>query len=85
MEHISKLNVCEDALIIGGVTVSLTMIQTVLGIIILSVQVILILWKAGVRIYNAIKKKDIKEITNTLEDTQSKLEDLKDKTDGKQH
>ena len=84
--EITKLQVCEDALIIGGTAVSLNMIHTVLGIVILSVQVALILWKAGVRIYKAIKNKNIKEITDTLEETQGKLEELKDKTkDGKQH
>ncbi len=81
----TKLQVCEDALIIGGTAISLSMIHTVLGIIILSVQVLLILWKAGVRIYNAIKNKNVKEITDTLEETKDKLTDLKDKTNGKQH
>lgn len=81
----TKLQVCEDALIIGGTAISLNMIHTVLGIVILSVQVILIIWKAGMRIYNAIKNKNVKEITDTLEDTKDKLTDLKDKTNGKQH
>lgn len=79
------MQVCEDALIIGGTAISLNMIHTVLGIVILSVQVILIIWKAGMRIYNAIKNKNVKEITDTLEDTKDKLTDLKDKTNGKQH
>lgn len=83
--ELTKLQVCEDALIIGGTAISLSMIHTVLGIIILSVQVLLILWKAGVRIYKAIKNKNVKEITDTLEETKDKLTDLKDKTNGKQH
>ena len=80
MKHI---NVLEDVLIAGGVAISLPMIESILGIIILSVQVCLILWKAGKKIYKAIKKKKYDEIENTLKETQDQLEDLKDKQDGK--
>ena len=80
MKHI---NVLEDVLIAGGVAISLPMIESILGIIILSVQVCLILWKAGKKIYEAIKKKKYDEIENTLKETQDQLEDLKDKQDGK--
>ena len=80
MKHI---NVLEDVLILGGVTISLSMIQTILGIIILSVQVVLILIKAGTKIYNAIKKGKIDDVEDALNDAKDQLEDLKDKTDGK--
>ena len=80
MKHI---NVLEDVLIAGGVAISLPMIESILGIIILSVQVCLILWKAGKKIYEAIKKKKYDEIENTLQETQDQLEDLKEKQDGK--
>ena len=80
MKHV---NVLEDVLIAGGIGVSLPMIETILGIIILSVQVILILWKLGKKIYEAIKKKKYDEIENTLQETQDQLEDLKEKQDGK--
>lgn len=80
MKHI---NVLEDVLIIGGVTISLSMIQTILGIIILSVQVVLILIKAGTKIYNAIKNKKIDDVEDALNDAKDQLEDLKDKTNGK--
>ena len=80
MKHI---NVLEDVLIAGGVAISLPMIESILGIIILSVQVCLILWKAGKKIYQAIKNKKYDEIENTLKETQDQLEDLKDKEDGK--
>ena len=80
MKHI---NVLEDVLIAGGVAISLPMIESILGIIILSVQVILILYKAGKKIYQAIKKKKYDEIENTLQETQDQLEDLKEKQDGK--
>ena len=80
MKHI---NVLEDVLIAGGVAISLPMIESILGIIILSVQVCLILWKAGKKIYEAIKNKKYDEIDDTLKETQDQLEDLKGKEDGK--
>ena len=82
MKHIN-LNVLEDVLIAGGVAISLPMIETILGIIILSVQVLLILWKAGMKIYDAIKKKKYDEIDDALEGAKDQLEDLKDKEDGR--
>lgn len=80
MKHI---NVLEDVLIIGGISVSVTMIQSILGIIILSFQIILILFKAGKKIYDLIKAKKYDEIENTLQETQDQFEDLKNKEDGK--
>ena len=80
MKHI---NVLEDVLIAGGIAISLPQIESILGIIILSVQVILILYKAIRKIIDAVKKKNYDEIENTLKETQDQLEDLKDKQDGK--
>ena len=70
-------------LIAGGIGVSLPMIETILGIIILSVQVILILWKLGKKIYEAIKKKKYGEVEAALNEAKGELENLKEKTDGK--
>lgn len=80
MKHI---NVLEDVLIVGGVTISLSMIQTILGIIILSAQVILIITKAVIKIYQLVKKKKYDEIENALDDAKDQLDDLNKKTDGK--
>ena len=77
------LNILEDATIVGGVAVGLSTIQTILGIIILSVQVVLILYKGIRKIVELVKKKKYDEIDDALEDTKDQLEDLKDKTDGK--
>ena len=79
MKHI---NVLEDFLIIGGTAISLSMIQTILGIVILSCQVVLILIKAGLKIYNLIKEKKYKEVEQCIDDAKGELENLKDK-DGK--
>lgn len=77
------LNVLDDALIIGGVTISLSMIQTILGIIILSAQVVLIIVKGILKIRSAIKNKNPKEIEDAINETKGELENLKEKTDGK--
>ncbi|MBO7696344.1 MAG: hypothetical protein J6T10_27215 [Methanobrevibacter sp.] len=79
MKHI---NVFENVLIVSGVAVSLSMIQNILGVIILSLQVVLILYKSGRKIYDHIKNKEYDKIENTLIDAKDQLEDLKNK-DGK--
>lgn len=78
------LNVLDDVLIIGGVTISLSMIQTILGIVILSAQVVLIITKGVLKIRSAIKKKNTKEIEEAINETKGELENLKEKTNGKQ-
>ena len=73
MKHI---NILEDVLIIGGISISITMIQSILGIVIMSVQVILILIKAYVKIRDAIKKKNTDEIKQVIDDTQEQIKRL---------
>lgn len=75
MKHINT-NVLEDCLIASGITISLIDIQTILGILVLSFQVVLILIKTGKRIYNAIKNKNIGEIESAINDGKEQLEDL---------
>lgn len=77
------LNVLDDALIIGGITISLSMIQTILGIIILSAQVVLIITKGILKIRDAIKNKNTKQVEDAINETKGELENLKEKTNGK--
>ena len=77
MKHINT-NVLEDCLIASGITISLIDIQTILGIIVLSFQVVLILIKTGKRIYKAIKNKNIDEIESAISDGKEQLENLSD-------
>ena len=81
MKH---LNVLEDVLIIGGFTISLQMIHTILGIIILSAQVILVITKGVLKIVNAFKNNKPKEIEDAINETKGELDNLKEKTNGKQ-
>ena len=78
-------NILEDVSIVFGVTIGIAQIQTILGIIVLSFQIILIIYKCVVRIYKHAKEKDLKGIENDLEETIDALENLQDKNeDGKQ-
>ena len=80
----NKINIFEDVLIIGGISISITMIQSILGIIILSFQIALILYKSIRNLVKLIKGKEYDKIEETLKDTTEQLEHLSDKTkDGK--
>ena len=72
-------NILEDVSIVFGVTIGLSQIQTILGIIVLAFQCILIIYKCCVRIYNHAKKKDLDGIEQDLEETIDALENLSDK------
>ena len=66
----------EDVLIACGISVSLMDIQQILSIILLVFNVLWILWKFGVRVYNHIKNKQYQEIGNDIEDAKNELETL---------
>ena len=73
----------EDVLIACGISVSLMDIQQVLSIILLVFNVLWILWKFGVRVYNHIKNKQYQEIGNDIEDAKNELETLTGDKDSK--
>lgn len=77
------IDYAEDALIVGGVAVSLNMIYQILGIAILACQIVLILIKAGIKIYTLVKEKKVKEAVDAVNDAKDELEKLKEKADGK--
>ena len=80
---LQKINIFEDVLIVGGITIGINQIYTILGIIILSFQIALILYKFICRIIQLIKKKKYDEIDDAIEDTTRELEHLSDtKKDG---
>ena len=81
MKH---LNVIEDVLIGAGVGVALIDIQTILGIILLAVQLSLLFFKLIMKILNGIKNKKPEEIETALKDTEEEIKSLSDKNkDGK--
>ena len=72
-------NILEDVSIVFGVTIGLSQIQTILGIIVLSFQVILIIFKCVMKIIDHVKNKDVTAIEHDLEETIESLENLSDK------
>lgn len=80
----NKIEVIEDALIVFGVVMSIDMIKTVLGIVLMSVQVILILYKGIRQIYLHIKNKNYDDVVQTIDDMTREIHDAIDsKDDGK--
>lgn len=71
-----SINIIEDVLIVGGVALSLTNIYTIMGIVLLSFQIVLILIKAGIKIYQHIKVGKMDEAVKDIEDAQKEIEDV---------
>ena len=67
----------DNALIAIGLAFAISDIESILGIIILIVQLVWILAKAIVRIYHAVKEKNGKEVTDSIKDLSDDLTDLK--------
>ena len=74
------LDVVENGLIVLGVSISLPQLETILGIIILSVKILLILIKGGMKIYQAIKNKQLEKAISEVEATREEITSLTDKT-----
>lgn len=78
--NFNALEVAEDTMIIFGVTYSVSNIQTILGIVMLVIQIILILVKTGIAVYNKIKNKDYKGAITDVGNASSQIQTLVDKT-----
>lgn len=78
-------NIVDSVLIALGVTFGLNEIESLLGIIILSVQILWIFVKVGIKIYHNIKDKNTSGVVDNIKDLHDELvdlqEDLKDKED----
>ena len=70
-------NSIENATIALGVAFGISNIESVLGIILLSLQVGLILWKVGYKVYLRIKYKQLDKIQKDTEDAMNELEQIK--------
>ena len=77
MQHLIK--VLDNSCIVINTAIGLSQIETLLGIIILSVQIVLIIAKAIKKIVELVKKKDIEGAIKEGEDLVDKLNELKDK------
>ena len=77
MQNISR--VVDGALIALGLTYSLQNIQSILGIIILAIQIIWLLTKFITKVISYIKeKRNIEELDPDLQDVVDKITDIKD-------
>lgn len=70
-------NMIENATIALGVAFGITNIESILGIILLVLQVALILWKLGYKVYLRIKYKQLDKIQDDIEKTMGELEQIK--------
>lgn len=70
-------NLVENTTIALGVAFSIYNIESILGIILLVMQVGLILWKVGYKIYLRIKYKQLDKIQDDIEKAMNELEQIK--------
>lgn len=66
----------ENALVLVGSYIGLSQIESILGIVILSFQVVLVLYKMGYKIYEKIKNKKFDEVDDVIKEGVDELEDL---------
>lgn len=77
MQNMSRI--VDGALIALGLTYSLQNIQSILGIIILAIQIIWLLTKFITKVVSYIKeKRNIEELDTDLQDVVDKITDIKD-------
>ncbi len=76
------LDKIENVSIVFGMCVSMADLQNVLSIIVLVFQVILIMVKCGIKIYDSIKHNKINDALHTIDETK---EELKNFTKGDEH
>ena len=81
MKNSLMLNKLENGLIALGAAFGVTQIQTILGIIILSLQVGLMLYKIGLKVYEKIKDKKYDEVPEIVDEGLNKLEEFKNNLD----
>lgn len=75
----NKLNLIQDTITIGGIALSIPIIESILGVILLSLNILILLYRGGYRIYEHIKKKEFDKIDDALEETRDEIEKLTDK------
>lgn len=68
----------ENGLIALASLIGLANMESILGIIILAFQLVIILYKFGVKIYNKIKKKEYDSLLEDIEQATSELKQLQD-------
>ena len=67
----------ETCLNVMGIAVGIENIETILGILLLSINIATILWRMCYSMYKKIKEKKYDEIDDILDDTKDKIENIK--------
>lgn len=70
-------NMIENSTIALGVVFGITNIESILGIVLLVLQVALIIWKLGYKVYLRIKYKQLDKIQDDIEKAMGELEQIK--------
>ncbi len=71
------LDKIENTLLGVGLTIGIANIKDILGIVLIALQVVIILYKAGVSIYKKIQARNYDDILADLNKAQKELEELK--------
>lgn len=74
--NIKTLDIIENVTIGLGVAISLPQIETILGIIILAIQLILLTTKGCIAIYKKLKAKDLDGAIKTIDETKEELDKM---------
>lgn len=74
----NKIDILFDSLIPVGALVGISQIESIIGIILLVLQIILILYKGIYKVVMKIKNKNYKGISSDIQETINALEDLKE-------
>lgn len=89
-KNTTVINVLEDVFIALGIAISVDQIKTILGIVLLCVQIVWIFVKCGISIYKKIKEKryseiesDINELTDEINKVTNNIENGKSNTKSK--
>lgn len=77
-------NTIDTMLITIGAMIGLSDIESLLGIIILCVQIVWIFVKIGIRIYDNVKNKNMNGVVDDIKDLHDELNNLKDDIDKKE-
>lgn len=81
MDKRIEFEVVEDSLIVFGVALSIDQIKTILGIVLLVIQISLILYKGIKLAINHIKNKDYNNAIKSIDEMTEKIQDAIDKTE----
>lgn len=71
----------ENTLIVLGSAIGIAQLDTILGIIIMSLQIILVLYKLGVKVATKIKDGKYNDLEDDIKDAKDDLDKIKDNLD----